>query len=74
MALRYAKALIGQNESCDFSSGATGSQFSAKVVKETKCGEYPAVVVEVAGNAYYTGSLTFTIKEEDTLKNAFLLK
>jgi len=57
-----------------FQSGATGSEYTGAVVKETRCGEFDAVIVEVAGRAYYTGKATFTAEDEDELRHGFLLK
>ncbi|KAH0620285.1 hypothetical protein JD844_020449 [Phrynosoma platyrhinos] len=42
--------------------------------QETKCGDHNAVIVEVAGESFYTGTSTFTFEEEDPLKYGFLLK
>ena len=36
-----------------------GSKFGGKAVKETKCGDFPAVHVEVTGHAYYIGTSVF---------------
>ncbi|XP_074092023.1 trans-3-hydroxy-L-proline dehydratase isoform X3 [Macrotis lagotis] len=74
IALQYHKGLIQLNQTRTFKSSTTGSLFTGKPVKETKCGEFKAVVVEVSGQAYYTGAASFIIEEEDPLKNGFLLK
>ncbi|XP_069063122.1 trans-3-hydroxy-L-proline dehydratase isoform X2 [Pleurodeles waltl] len=74
IALQYHKGLIQLNQSRRFKSGATGSLFTGKAVKETKCGDFSAVIVEVSGHAYYTGTANFVQENEDTLKNGFLLK
>uniref|UniRef100_A0A8C3ICF5 trans-L-3-hydroxyproline dehydratase n=1 Tax=Chrysemys picta bellii TaxID=8478 RepID=A0A8C3ICF5_CHRPI len=42
--------------------------------QEAKCGDYNAVVVEVSGEAFYTGTATFVVEEEDPLKYGFSLK
>ncbi|KAG7249661.1 hypothetical protein CRUP_035022, partial [Coryphaenoides rupestris] len=41
---------------------------------ETTCGDFPAVVVEVAGRAFYTGVSRFVREKEDELTDGFLLK
>ncbi|KAJ1108748.1 hypothetical protein NDU88_006118 [Pleurodeles waltl] len=74
IALQHHKGLIQLNQSRRFKSGATGSLFTGKAVKETKCGDFSAVIVEVSGHAYYTGTANFVQENEDTLKNGFLLK
>ena len=43
-------------------------------LQEAKFGDYNAVVVEVSGEAFYTGTATFTIEEEDPLKYGFFFK
>ncbi|XP_075699693.1 trans-3-hydroxy-L-proline dehydratase isoform X2 [Rhinoderma darwinii] len=42
--------------------------------QETVCGDYKAVIVEVSGQAHYTGAATFTLESDDPLKDGFLLK
>ena len=55
-------------------SGPAGSKFKAKPVREVKFGPYDAVVVEVCGKAYYTGSCTLTREADDDIGKGFLLK
>ena len=43
-------------------------------LQETKCGNFKAVVVEVAGRAFYTGVSRFVREPEDELTHGFLLK
>lgn len=42
--------------------------------QETKCGDFKAVVVEVAGRAFYTGVSRFVQEPDDELTHGFLLK
>lgn len=74
IALQYHKGLIQLNQTRTFQSGATGSLFTGKAVQETKCGDFKAVTVEVAGHAHYTGTASFVLENDDDLKNGFLLK
>uniref|UniRef100_A0A3Q3WRI6 trans-L-3-hydroxyproline dehydratase n=1 Tax=Mola mola TaxID=94237 RepID=A0A3Q3WRI6_MOLML len=74
VALQYHKGLIRLNQTRTFQSGATGSQFTGKAVEETVCGDFKAVVVEVAGRAFYTGVSRFVQETEDKLTHGFLLK
>ncbi|KAM6915404.1 trans-L-3-hydroxyproline dehydratase [Xenentodon cancila] len=74
VALQYQKGLIRLNQTRTFQSGATSSQFTGKAVEETKCGDFQAVVVEVAGRAFYTGVSRFVQEPEDKLTCGFLLK
>lgn len=43
-------------------------------LQEAKFGNYNAVIVEVSGEAFYTGTATFTVEEEDPLKHGFFFK
>lgn len=43
-------------------------------LQEAKFGDYNAVIVEVSGEAFYTGTATFTVEEEDPLKHGFFFK
>jgi len=74
VAVQHARGLLHKGQSRGFESAATGSVFTAKILEETQCGEYPAIVVEIAGNGYYTGSSTFTMEEDDMFQGGFLLK
>ncbi|XP_062858304.1 trans-L-3-hydroxyproline dehydratase isoform X2 [Trichomycterus rosablanca] len=74
IALQYHKGLIQLHQTRSFRSGTTGTTFTGKAVQETTCGEFKSVVVEVAGHAYYSGIASFTLENEDTLKNGFLLR
>ncbi|XP_034018333.1 trans-L-3-hydroxyproline dehydratase isoform X1 [Thalassophryne amazonica] len=74
VALQYHKGLIQLNQSRTFANSATGSVFTGKAVEETKCGDFQAVVVEVAGRAFYTGVSHFVHEAGDQLSDGFLLK
>ncbi|KAM6906310.1 trans-L-3-hydroxyproline dehydratase isoform 1-T1 [Lycodopsis pacificus] len=74
VALQYHKGLIQLNQTRTFESGATGSQFTGKAVEETTYGDFRAVVVEVAGRAFYTGVSCFVQEPDDELTQGFLLK
>ncbi|CAN9507368.1 unnamed protein product [Ophioblennius macclurei] len=74
VALQYHKGQIQLQQTRTFQSGATGSQFTGKAVEETACGDFRAVVVEVAGRAFYSGVSRFVQEADDQLTNGFLLK
>ncbi|NXD08855.1 T3HPD dehydratase, partial [Nothocercus nigrocapillus] len=75
IALQYHKGLIQLNQTRTFRSSITGSLFTGKAVKASGLfGDHNAVVVEVSGEAYYTGTATFTVEEEDQLKYGFFFK
>ncbi|KAM4012971.1 trans-3-hydroxy-L-proline dehydratase [Anomaloglossus baeobatrachus] len=74
IALQYHKGLIHLEQTRTFRSGATDALFTGKAVKETVCGDHKAVIVEVSGQAHYTGAASFTLESDDPLKDGFLLK
>ncbi|XP_021103743.1 trans-3-hydroxy-L-proline dehydratase isoform X3 [Heterocephalus glaber] len=74
IALQYHKGLVGLNQPRAFKSSATGSVFTGSAVREAKCGDFKAVIVEVSGQAHYTGTASFTVEDDDPLKDGFLLK
>lgn len=74
IALQHHKKLIHQGQTRLFESGATGTTFTASAIQETKCGRFDAVIVEVCGQAHYTGEATFTAESDDPLYGGFLLK
>ena len=51
-----------------------GSTFTGRIRDHTTCGEYDAVVPEVAGNAHVTGRSEFVLDPEDPLGEGFLLR
>ena len=73
IALQFARKQIGLDQVRVFEQGLVGSKFLGRAVKETKCGDFDAVHVEVSGHAYYTGTCTFTLEKEDPFKQGFLL-
>ncbi|XP_077180074.1 trans-3-hydroxy-L-proline dehydratase [Paroedura picta] len=74
IALQYHKGLIQLGQTRTFRSSTTGSLFTGKALEETKSGDHKAVIVEVSGESFYTGTSTFTLEENDPLKYGFLLK
>lgn len=44
------------------------------LLKETMCGDFRAVVVEVTGHAHYSGVASFTQENDDPLSGGFLLR
>lgn len=74
IALQYHKGLLQLNQTRAFKSSATGSVFTGCAVREAKCGDFKAVIVEVAGQAHYTGTANLTVEDDDPLRDGFLLK
>lgn len=69
--MRRGRAALGAERVFE---SVTGSRFTATAVRETRAGPHPAVVVEVAGRAHYTGTARFTVEEDDALADGFLLE
>ncbi len=74
VAVQFAKGQIALGDSRTFRSGPTGAVMFGKPVKTTKCGKFDAVVVEVAGRGFYTGSATYTLEEDDPFQTGFLVR
>jgi trans-L-3-hydroxyproline dehydratase len=51
-----------------------GTTFSGKIIKETKFGNFNAVIPEVEGTAHITGKHQFIIDPSDPLKEGFILR
>jgi proline racemase len=73
LALQHARGQIQLGQSRPFES-ITGAIFTGKVLRETSAGSHPAVTVEVAGKAHYTGTARFTLEGDDEIGKGFLLK
>ena len=74
VAVQYARQQIGLHNVRVFEQALVGSKFTGQAVKETKCGSFDAVHVEVSGHAYYSGKCTFTVEKDDPFRQGFLLK
>ncbi len=73
LALLAAEGSIGQDEPLRHLS-IVGSEFMGRVVAETTVAGRPAVITEVEGSAYRTGSAEFTLDPDDPLGTGFLLR
>ncbi len=72
LAVQFRRRLIGLGQERSFES-VTGSCFTGRVLRETRLGPHPAVVVEVAGEAHYSGTARFTLEASDPFQEGFLL-
>ncbi|XP_054724385.1 trans-L-3-hydroxyproline dehydratase-like [Uloborus diversus] len=72
MALQCQKGTMKLQQEKEFRS-IIGTSFRGKIVEEVKFHGYDAVVVEVSGKAYYTGSHTFYLEPDDPLAKGFQL-
>ncbi len=70
LAALYKKRQIGIGEPFVYES-FIGSRFKGIILKETKVGEFDAVVPQITGNAYLTGEATYVIDPDDPLKYGF---
>ncbi|WP_109302557.1 proline racemase family protein [Aquimarina sp. AU474] len=52
----------------------TGSVFKGSVISEEDYGSFEAVIPQVEGTAYITGTQTFVIDPNDPMKNGFILR
>ena len=73
LALLFAEGSIARGEPLRHLS-IVGSEFTGRVVAETTLAGRPAVITEVEGSAYRTGSAEFTLDPDDPLGTGFLLR
>jgi trans-L-3-hydroxyproline dehydratase len=72
IALQVARRQTRIGEVCIYES-VTGAQFAGRAVRRAGAGGRKAVIVEVAGEARYTGESTFRFENDDPLKWGFRL-
>jgi trans-L-3-hydroxyproline dehydratase len=73
VALEHAKGRLAVGEPFVIES-LIGTRFTGRVLRETKFGDYAAVVPEVEGSAHVTGRHEFMIAADDPLKEGFILR
>lgn len=73
MALLHRRGQVRIGESRRFVS-VTNGEFSGRVLETTRAGPHPAVTVEVAGQAFFTGEATLWHEPQDALGRGFLLR
>lgn len=66
------KGKLGLHEKFVYES-ITGSRFTGEAVGKTKVGEYDAILPQITGCAYITGLNQWVLREDDPLKQGFLL-
>ncbi|HIW20868.1 MAG TPA: proline racemase family protein [Candidatus Dorea intestinavium] len=72
LATLYTRGEIGIDEPFVYES-FIGSQFTGRIKEETKVGDYKAVVPQITGSAYVTGTGTYIIDGDDPLKYGFVV-
>jgi len=73
IAVQHARGRIALGEERRF-AGVTGAVFTGRALREAGVGPHRAVIVEVGGRAYYTGTARFTAEADDPLADGFLLR
>ncbi|KAJ8045992.1 Trans-L-3-hydroxyproline dehydratase [Holothuria leucospilota] len=74
VALQYHKGQLAMGQKRVFQNCHTKSQFTGMPVRETTCGRFKGIIVEVSGRGYYTGEATYVIEEEDIMGKGFLVR
>jgi len=72
-ALHHRKGELGAGKLITIES-IIGTTMDVRIAETTVFGEFPAVVPEVSGTAYYTGEHRFDFEEDDPLAGGFLLR
>ena len=73
LALMHRRGEVAVDQTRRFRS-ITGGEFAGRVVAATRAGPHPAVIVEVAGEAFFTGEASFRREAADPLGDGFLLR
>ena len=73
LALMHRRRKVATGQPRRFRS-ITGGEFLGRVVSITRVGPHPAVVVQVAGEAFFTGEARFWREPDDPLGDGFLLR
>lgn len=73
LAIHHARGEVAIDQPIVIES-ILGSRFTGRVVRETTCGPYPAVIPEVEGSAFLTGRHEFFLDPRDEIGQGFLLR
>ncbi len=73
LAIHYARGEIKINEPIIIES-IIGTKFSGKVLKETKFGQYNAIIPEITGKAFITGKHEFIIDPDDQIGDGIFIR
>ena len=73
VAQLYLRGQLGLGESI-VNESVIGTAFKARVLEETRVGEFRAVIPEVSGNAYICGFANWVLDARDPLRNGFLVR
>ena len=64
----FQRDLLGQEF---VHEGILGTTFTGKLIRETKLGDYDAVVPTISGTAWITGFAQYVVDPEDPFPNGF---
>lgn len=73
VAQLYLRGEMGMDDVL-INESVIGTIFTAKVVAQTRVGDFPAVIPEVSGTAHICGFCNWIIDDRDPLKNGFLVR
>ncbi|MBU0528365.1 proline racemase family protein, partial [bacterium] len=73
LAIHHARSEINIGDSITIES-IIGTKFEGRIVKETKFGNFNAIIPEVTGEAFITGKHEFYINSEDQIGKGFILR
>ncbi len=72
MALLHHHGLLKPGEPYEYCS-VFGTQFTGKIVEQTRLGDIPAIVPEITGSAFITGFHQFVVDDTDPHKYGFTI-
>lgn len=71
LAAQATKGLIAKGQTRKFDS-LISTQFAGTYYEDTTCGDHPAIVAKVSGQAHYSGEASFWREEDDPVGYGFL--
>ncbi len=73
LAIHHARGELRVGTTIEVES-ILGTRFSGRVLEETTCGPFAAVIPEIGGSAWITGQNEIVIDPSDPLRSGFLLR
>ncbi len=72
LAVLHARGLLKVGERFSHLS-IIGSRFDGRIASETRCGERPAIVPEITGRAWLTGTMTYWLDPDDPFPDGYVV-
>lgn len=72
LAVLHARGLLKVGERFSHAS-IIGSRFDGRIAEETVCGDRPAIVPEITGRAFITGTMTYLLDPEDPFPEGYVV-